>query len=317
MSSSSHAHDLVVGSDGFLGSNLIASLGERGRLVVGIGHEAGDLSDWGACERAFAGSPKAERIFHVVTRQRTGSVQYGIQGEMLAINAHIHLNVLEAWRLHQPQAKLISTGSSCVYPERDVPLKEDAYQTGPLHPSVKGYGLAKQVLGIGAQAYADQYGLRQLHCILATVYGPGDHKRPDRSHFLGAMLHRAVQEMRAGQTRFTVWGDPNTVRELLYVEDQIDAILAADAVFENEILNCAAGEQVTVGEAAYAITQAIGWNAEIYSPPDSFTGAGFKVLDSSRFLNATGWHPKYDLVTGIRRLYELEYCNETAVPVPP
>ena len=113
--------------------------------------------------------------------------------------------------------------------------------------------------------------------------------------------------MRAGQSRFTVWGDPNTVRELLYVDDQIDAILAADAAFENELLNCAAAMPVTVGEAARAITQAIGWDAEIYSPPESFSGAGYKVLDSSRFLNATGWRPKYDLIGGIRKLYDLEY----------
>lgn len=302
--------DLVIGADGFLGTNLVRVLHARGRDVTGIGREAGDLRDWSHCERAFQAAPKAERIFHVVTRQRTGSVQYGIQGEMLAINARVHLNVLEAWRLYQPQAKLISTGSSCVYPERDTPLGEDAYQTGPLHPSVTGYGLAKQVLGIGAQVYAAQYGLRQLHCILATVYGPGDHKAPDRSHFMGAMLDRAVKEMRAGQTRFTVWGDPNTVRELLYADDQIDAILAADTAFENTILNCAAGAPVTVGEAARTITQAIGWDAEIYSPPESFSGAGYKVLDSSRFLEATGWTPKYDLFSGVRRLYELEYLNQ-------
>jgi GDP-L-fucose synthase len=306
------AHDLVVGADGFLGKNFLRVLADRGRATAGIGRADGDLSDWAVCEHAFKAAPKVERIFHVVTRQRTGAVQYGIQGEMLAINARVHLNVLEAWRLYQPQAKLISTGSSCVYPERDTPLGEDAYQTGPMHPSVTGYGLAKQVLGIGAQVYAKQYGLRQLHCILATVFGPGDHKEPDRSHFLGAMLDRAVREMRNGQTRFTVWGDPNTVRELLYVDDQIDAILAAEALFENDMLNCAAAAPVTVGEAAHAITEAIGWNAEIYSPPESFSGAGYKVLDSSRFLNATGWHPKYDLLTGIRKLYELEYLTTLA-----
>lgn len=317
MSSFPHAHDLVVGADGFLGKTLVAALGRRGRSVARIGHDCGDLSTWSNCEQAFASAPKVERIFHVVTRQRTGSVQYGIQGEMLAINARVHLNVLEAWRLHQPQAKLVSTGSSCVYPERDRPLKENDYQTGPLHPSVTGYGLAKQVLGVGAQCYAAQYGLRHLHCILATLYGPGDHKESDRSHFLGAMLHRAVAEMRTGARRFTVWGDPNTVREVLYVEDQIDAILAADAVFENEILNCAAGQPVTIGEAAHAIIEAIGWKVEIYSPPDSFTGASFKVLDSSRFLSATEWRPKWDLVRGIKQLYELEYRDQPAVAPTP
>jgi GDP-L-fucose synthase len=305
----SDADDLVIGADGFLGRNLEAYLAAHGRRVARIGRADGELSDWPTVERLFAAAPKVERIFHVVTRQRTGAVQYGVQGELLAINARVHLNVLEAWRLHQPQAKLISTGSSCAYPESDAPLPEDAYQTGRLHPSVKGYGLAKQVLAIGAQSYAEQYGLRHLHCILATLYGPHDHVEADRSHFLGAMMHRAVAEMRAGKTSFSVWGDPGAVREALYVEDQIEAILAADAAFENEILNCAANAPVTVGEAAAAVLEALEWRAEIISPENSFQGTSYKVLDSSRFLQRTGWRPRFGLVEGYRRLYELEYAG--------
>jgi GDP-L-fucose synthase len=308
----SHAHDLVVGADGFLGRNLEAHLVAGGRVVARIGRADGDLSDWPTVDRLFAAAPKVARIFHVVTRQRTGAVQYGIQGELLAINSRIHLNVLEAWRRHQPQAKLISTGSSCAYPESDAPLREEAYGTGRLHPSVKGYGLAKQVLANGAQCYAEHYGLKHLHCILATLYGPHDHVADDRSHFLGAMLHRAVAEMRAGQTTFSVWGDPGAVREALYVEDQIEAILAADAAFENEILNCAANAPITVGEAAAAILDALDWRATIISPENSFKGASYKVLDSSRFLQRTGWRPRFGLVEGYRRLYELEYAGSGA-----
>jgi GDP-L-fucose synthase len=311
MRSPNEADDLIVGADGFLGRNLEDYLTARGRRVARIGRADGDLSNWPDVERLFRAAPQVARIFHVATRQRTGALQYGLQGELLAINARIHLNVLEAWRLFQPQAKLVSTGSSCAYPEKDSPLTEADYQTGPLHPSVKGYGLAKQVLAIGAGSYAEQYGLRHLHCILATLYGPHDHHEADRSHFLGAMLHRAVEEKRSGKTEFSVWGDPGAVREALYVEDQIEAILAADAAFENEILNCAANAPVTVGETAAAILKALDWKAEIVSPPGSFKGASYKVLDSSRFLERTGWRPRYGLVEGFARLYRLEYENRS------
>jgi len=303
------ATDLIVGADGFLGRNLVNYLTARGRSVASIGRADGNLADWATVERLFSAWPKGTRIFHLVTRQRTGSIQHRIQGELLAINARIHLNVLEAWRLHQPQAKLVSTGSSCAYPESDQPLSEGAYGTGPLHPSVKGYGLAKQLLATGAQAYADQYGLRHLHCVLATLYGPGDHREPDRSHFLGAMLDRAVREKRQGRTEFSVWGDPNAVREALYVDDQISAILAADEHFENQIVNCAANTPITIGEAARAICDVLDWRAPIVSPANSFQGAQYKVLDSSLFLERTGWRPRYGLAEGLRRLYAIEYKN--------
>ena len=174
---------------------------------------------------------------------------------------------------------------------------------------MKGYGLAKQVLAIGAQAYAEQYGLKHLHCILATLYGPWDHHESDRSHFLGGLFHRAIEEKRAGKSEFTVWGDLGAVREVLYVEDQIAAILAADVSFENQIVNCAANEPITVGAAAAAILEVLDWRAPIVSPPTSFQGTQYKVLDSSLFLERTGWRPRYRVVDGLRRLYAIEYDN--------
>ncbi len=49
-----------------------------------------------------------------------------------------------------------------------------------------------------------------------------------------------MREKAAGAAQFEVWGNPQTIREVLYVDDQIDAILAADRAFDNEILNCGA-----------------------------------------------------------------------------
>ncbi|MBV9078165.1 MAG: NAD-dependent epimerase/dehydratase family protein, partial [Methylobacteriaceae bacterium] len=285
-------HVVVLGADGFLGRALIRRLTADGLRVTGIGRQAGDLSDWPTVERVFGGLDPAHRIFHVVTRQRTGAVQYDIQGELLAINSRIHLNVLEGWRRFRPEAKLVSTGSSCTYPESPKPLTEDMFGLGPTHPSVRGYALAKQALAVGSGEYVRQYGLAgYLHCVLATMYGPHDHKAPDRSHFVGALLERAAREKTAGADHFEVWGDPATVREILYVDDQVDAILAADRHFENEILNCAANSPVTVGEVAEAVLRSLRWTVPTRSPAGSFQGAAFKLLDSGRFLERTGWRP--------------------------
>jgi GDP-L-fucose synthase len=292
---------LVLGADGFLGRNVMRYFCDHDWPVVGIGRAVGDFADATVVDRALAEAPPAGRILHLVTRQRTGPVQYGIQAELLAINSRIHLNVLEAWRCRQPQATLVSTGSSCAYPESVTPLGEDRFQAGRLHPSVYGYGLAKQLLAVGSATYAAQYGLRYLHCILATVFGPGDHRDPDRMHFLTALLERAAREQGAGGTRLTVWGDPGTVREVLYVDDQIEAMLAAEQAFSNRIVNCAANAPVTIDAVARAITRVLDWKADLYYPPDSFRGASYKVLDSSTFLDATGWSPRFDLEGGLRQ----------------
>ncbi len=298
---------LVLGADGFLGRNVCRYFAERGWPVVPVGRSAGDLDDWCTVERIFRTAPAVGRIFHLVTRQRTGQVQYGMQGTLLAVNARIHLNLLDAWCRFQPQARFLSVGSSCAYPESEAPIPETAFQTGPLHPSVRGYGLAKQLLAVGSEAFAQEYGLTWLHCILATVYGPHDHMESDRSHFMTAMIDRAVAEKRAGKDEFTVWGAADTVRDLLYVDDQIDAVLAAERHFSNTMVNCTGNLPVTIGEAAGAIVAALDWPARVTYPPASFRGTARKTLDSTRFLEATGWRPAVDLDTGIRRVLASDY----------
>ena len=295
---------IVLGADGFVGRHLVATWRTRGWPVHPVGRGFGDFTDPDVVDTALRHAPPAGRILHAVTRQRTGAIQYQIQGELLRDNARIHLNVLEAWRRRQPQAKLISLGSSCVYPESDRPIAETAFRTGLPHPSVRGYALAKEVLVAGCETYAAQYGLHWLHCVLATLYGPGAHTETHRSHFMAALIARAAAAQRAGERSFEVWGSLDTVRDLLYVTDQIDAVIAADGNFRDSIVNCTSNAPVTIGQCAAAIMQALDWDARIVQPPDSFQGAGHKSLDSARFLAATDWRPRIALADGVRRVLD-------------
>lgn len=291
--------NIIIGGDGFVGRNLRHYFEARKIPFIAIHRADGDLRERDTVMRLFEKAPKAGRIFHLVTFQRTGEIQYKIPATLFDTNLRIHTNVLEAWAAHQPQAKLISTGSSCTYPERDTPMDESLFGLGPLHESVRAYGLAKMALARGSEVYGAQYGMKWLHCVLATLYGPHDHLAADRSHFFGGMVARAMQEQREGKKEFTVWGAPDTVRECLYVDDQIEAILAADGGFENTILNCAANRPITIGETAEAILRVLRWDAKIVYPGGTFTGTSRKVLDSGKFLSATGWRPCITLDEGI------------------
>ena len=311
--SSAERSAIVLGADGFIGRHLVEFWQRHGWPVHPVGRAAGDFTDPEAAAAALRHAPPMARILHAITRQRTGPIQYEMQGELLAVNARIHLNVLDAWRRHQPQAKLVSLGSSCVYPESDRPSPESAFRSGPPHPSVRGYALAKEILATGCEVYGAQYGLRWLHCILATVYGPRAHIEPHRSHFMAALIARAVAGRRAGAAGFEVWGSPDTVRDLLYVDDQIAAIVAADAAFENTIVNCAADAPVTIGQCARAVLTALDWRVPIVHPEGSFQGAGYKSLDSSRFLAATGWRPRIGLTEGVARVLEADFAASGAI----
>lgn len=298
---------IVLGADGFIGQHLVRRWREAGWPVHPIGRAAGDFTDPAVVDRALRRAPPAGRIFHAITKQRTGPIQYDIQGTLLHDNARIHLNVLEAWRHNQPQAKLVSLGSSCTYAEASHPTPEEEFGIGTPHPSVRGYALAKQMLATGSSTYGQQYGLNWLHCVLATVYGAGAHVEDGRAHFMAAVLDRAVRTKRGGADEFEVWGNPDTVRDLLHVDDQIDAIIAADAAFTDRIVNVTPNAPVTIGQCVAAILRALDWPARIVHPAGSFQGAGYKSLDSTRFLTATAWRPRLTLEQGIAQVLATDY----------
>ena len=302
---------IILGADGFLGHHLVARWRAQGWPVHPIGRAAGDFTDAAVVDTALRAAPKAGRIFHAITRQRTGQIQYSIQGELLADNARIHLNVLEAWRHHQPQAKLISLGSSCTYAEADHPTPEGEFGIGRPHPSVRGYARAKELLALGSECYGSQYGLKGLHCVLATVYGPHAHTEDGRAHFMAAMIARAAATKATGATEFEVWGTPRTVRDLLHVDDQLDAIIAADAAFTDQVLNVTPNAPVEIGDCARAILAALDWPAKIVHPENSFQGAGYKSLDSSKFLATTSWRPKLSLQAGVARVLAADLVEKT------
>ena len=280
---------------------------KHGLNWVGFGRSDGDLTDLAVAEQAIKKAKNASHIFHVVTRQRTGSEQLYIQGDMLQINSRIHLNVLDAWRRLAPHAKLVSTGSSCAYPESNKPLAEELFGTGELHPSVTGYGMAKRILAEGSEITAKQHNLKYLHVILATLYGPFDHKVANRSHFAGGMLNRAVESKRNNSQLYEVNGHPNTTRDLLYVTDQIDAILEAEANFENQILNCSSNCPVTLGQVGESIVAALNWKVPVNYNAGTSTGPGFKTIDAAKFLLTTGWTPKVSLQQGFEEILKADY----------
>ena len=183
-------------------------------------------------------------------------------------------------------------------------MDESLFGIGQLHDSVRAYGVAKMALarGSGGLWHAIRPEMAALRA--GNIEWAWRSSGAGPVALLGGMAVRAVQEQRAGKAEFTVWGSPETVREALYVDDQIEAILAADARFENMVLNCAANQPVTIGQSAGAIVKALGWNAKIVYPGGTFDGVSRKLLDSSKFLGATGWKPRIGLEEGLRLLVE-------------
>jgi CDP-glucose 4,6-dehydratase len=203
--------------------------------------------------------------------------------------AAFEANVALAWRtvLAAPRAVFASTDQ--VYgPRPPVPVTEDA----PLAPEGP-YAASKAAADLLVRTLPGVVVAR-----LVNVYGPGD--RHATRLVPGVM--RAVREGR----RPVVRGDGSARRDLLYVGDAVDALLAlAERGEEGEAYNVGTGQAHSVLEVVGAILGLAGSSLE----PEVEGGArpgegGERALDFGKLRDATGWAPKVGLEAGLRRTWE-------------
>ena len=279
---------LILGGTGFLGKNMKSYLEERGAHVDAYGSKY-DLSHQFTSEFPFIDNNiKYDYIIHAAVLQGAADWPLYHKAEQFDVNCRIHTNVLKYWHKHQPQARLIGTGSSCSYPGDIEVLEEKDYWKGPMHDSVDVYGLTKRVMTKGITAYKEQYGLKGTTVIFATLYGPHDEFDPSKSHVVSALIKKFVDAKENNIDQIEIWGDGSQTRELIYVEDQIRALLLAKD-YNGEILNIGTGVSITIKELSETIKEIVGYTGELYYNTDKFIGVRHKVLNINKAKNELGW----------------------------
>lgn len=326
---------LITGGAGFIGCNLANELAMKGRRVLifdsmarsGCEHHVrwlksrhedrieivvADIRDESAVTSAVA---RADAVLHLAAQVAvTTSVER--PREDFAINAGGTLNVLEAIRLHNPDAPLILASTNKVYGRL---LEEDGFfRAGkryvPQNPRFahgvgataqldffSPYGCSKGAADQYVRDYARVYNLRAVVLRMSCIFGPRQFGNEDQ----GWIAHFLLQSMR-GQP-ITIFGDGLQVRDALHVSDAVAAWIAIldniDAL-SGRTFNLGGGPSNTISllELIDLIEQQRGER-----PPVRFDGwrpgdQPWYVSDIRAISAATGWYPKADLVCGLRSL---------------
>jgi GDP-L-fucose synthase len=265
----------VTGGNGFLGSALCQRLEDAEHIVVRPGSRQCDLTRAESLNR-FNGR-KYDRIFHLAAWTQAGDFCLRHSGEQWLINQQINTNVVAWWRERQPQAKLIAMGTSCAYPT-DRELSEENYFEGRPIDSLFTYALTKRMLLAGLQACAKQFGLRYLCLVPSTLYGPGYHTDGRQMHFIFDLIHKIMRAQRGGPPA-VLWGDGHQRRELVYIDDFVDAMLELTEAVDNDLINIGAGEEHSIRDFAQAICALTGFDfGKIRFDTSRYVGATSKVL---------------------------------------
>ena len=302
---------MVTGGLGFIGSNLahrLARLGARIRVVDALVPEhGGDLRNVDGLdvdiEVCDVGDPRvanaladADYVFNLAGQvSHTASM---IDPERdLHFNATSHARLLETLRRIRPHARVVHTSTRQVYGRALHTPVDESHPTLPL--DVNGVAkLAGEQLHL---VYAHAYDMPITSLRLTNVYGPRQRLTSNELGVLPVFIRSALRN-----ETIELFGDGSQRRDCLYVDDVVDAILAATAEgATGRVFNVGNDIDHSLADIARIVIAATGSDGQVRCrewPTDhQRIDIGSFRSDSTAIAAAIGWRPATDLDEGMRR----------------
>jgi nucleoside-diphosphate-sugar epimerase len=297
---------LVTGGGGFVGSNLVRALLERGdgvrvldnfstgnrRNLAGIARDVevveGELRSY---ERVHAAVRGVELVFH---QGALPSVPRSVQDPLTtsAVNVEGTLNVLLAAR-DEGIRRVVFASSSSVYGNSGSLPRVESATPDPISP----YAVSKLAAERYCVGFSAVYGLETVALRYFNVFGP----RQDPLSQYAAVVPRFISAVAAGRTA-PVYGDGTQSRDFTYVANVVDAnLLAAEAPdAAGRVLNVATGRSTTVNELADAIGTLLARPVEREHLPDRAGDVRDSWADVAAARAMLGYEPRVGLEEGLR-----------------
>ena len=338
---------VVTGGAGFLGSNIVDALAARGEDVLvfdslsrprvaenlawlrerhpgQVQVTVADIRDQSRLAEAVRG---AKAVVHLAAQVAvTTSVSDPV--EDFEINARGTLNVLEAVRAGAPEAPVLFASTNKVYGKL-MPLEAMAQEGERYRPAdaafaggldettplsfYSPYGCSKGVADQYVLDYARIYGLRTAVFRMSCLYGPRQFGTEDQgwvAHFLISAL--------SGQP-ITIYGDGYQVRDVLFVDDAVNAYLTAidrmDAL-AGRAFNLGGGPENTLSlrELLGLIADVTGRAPQVRFGPWRPGDQPWYVSNTTALRQACGWRAETGVRAGLGRL--ADWLREAVAAVP-
>jgi UDP-glucose 4-epimerase len=311
---------LVTGGAGFIASHVAGaylnlghevavlddlSRGFRANLNAHAGFYQGDIEDRDFVRRVFT-EFKPEVVNHHAAQM---DVRRGVREPVFDARVNIlgSLNLIEEAVAHRAKHFIYISTAGAAYGEPDrLPVSEDD-AVNPITP----YGVSKHTVEHYLYTFSALYGLTYAVLRYGNVYGPRQSSKGEAGVF--AIF---CEQVLAG-IQPVIYGDGGKVRDYVYVDDVVQANLAALSQGYGGIFNIASGEPTTDRQVFSIICELLGRSAlqprYLAKRPGEIDAI---VLDISKAQRVLGWSPKVSLSEGARQTVRyFQQAVESEMPV--
>lgn len=295
---------LIIGAAGFLGTALSRRLQHQGLPVHRLVRSA--LPSIGQLDTVHVGSledtallrailPECGVVVHLASATTPGS-----SATHPAMEAE--LNLLPTLRLLEtlqdfPAARLIFTSSGgTLYGN---PATSAVTESAPLSP-LSYHGTGKLAIEFFLHTFHHLTGQNITVLRPSNLYGPGQSLR----HGFG-LIRNMLENARCGKP-ISIWGDGESVRDFLYIDDMVDACcrVISDCRPGWQVFNVGSGEGHSINQIRQAIQEITGIPVQAEHHPARPGDVRSIVLDCTKLHADLGWSPATPLVEGIYRTWQ-------------
>jgi UDP-glucose 4-epimerase len=298
---------VVTGGAGFIGSNVVDALVERGDEVTVVDDlstgrrenldgavSAGarlveaDIRDAAAIHDVL-GEARPEVVFHLAA-QIDVRKSVADPGHDARINVEGTINMLAAAREAGARRVVNTSSGGAIYGEAQTIPAPESHPVAPEAP----YGLSKFCAEQYCEIYRRTYDLSTVSLRYGNVYGP----RQDPLGEAGVIAIFCGKLIDGG--RPTVFGDGLQTRDYVYVGDVVAANLAAAASDATGPFNIGTGVESTVLDIAAVLRDLGDGPFEPQHEPERKGEVRHIALDTARAQDELGWQSRVDLSEGLR-----------------
>lgn len=302
---------LVTGGAGFIGSNIVKKLLERGEDVKVLDNCStgkrenikpflekiefleGDFTDIEIAKKAVS------EVDYVLHQGAIPSVPRSVDDPIKTNNANIlgTLNMLIASR-DAGVKRFVYAASSSAYGDSPVMPKVETMPIAPKSP----YAIQKLTGEQYCQNFYTLYGLETVCLRYFNVFGPNQ----DPASVYSSVIPLFIKKMLAGESP-TIYGDGETSRDFTYVDNNVDAVLRAciaSAECAGEVINIACGYEISLNQLIDKINTELGIHITPVYKDERKGDVKHSLADISKAERLLGYKPLVSFEEGLKKTIE-------------
>lgn len=301
---------LVLGADGFIGSNLIFSLlkdkaynikafdlfkNNQTKNLEKVKGEieiiSGNFLNRNDIIEALTG---VDYVFHFISLTTPGSsrleplidIETNIRGTVVLLEECVKAGVKKI---------IFPSSGGAIYGNNSKTIYSETDQTNPISP----YAISKLTIEKYLEYFKINYGLEYLILRYSNPYGPRQNITGNQGIipiFLGLIKQNKP---------IVVFGDGENVRDFIYIDDLIEATkILAFKDTEYRLYNVGSGEGKSINEVVSIIKNITKRDVDVKHLENRTSDVKVNVLDIRRVVSETGLIPKVSLEEGVKRTWE-------------